>query len=140
MSGGASDGSCLREFRRPRVWVCLWLALIAGVVVASLLPSGELPKIPIQDLDKVEHFLAYAVLSAYAVMLFARMRAQALAALALIVLGLALEAAQAQMTQTRTGSGADALANTLGVLTGLQLAVTPLARALQRFDGRWSQR
>lgn len=140
MSEPAAQRRWLRDLRRPRLWLGLWLVMVGAVVVASLLPSGELPQLSIRNLDKLEHFIAYAVLSAYAVMLLARMRAQALAALGLIVLGLGLEAAQAWITQTRIASSADALANTLGVMAGLLLAATPLVRVLQRIDARLSKR
>jgi glycopeptide antibiotics resistance protein len=77
------------------------------------------------------------VLSAYAAMLFARMRARALAAAGLVVLGIGLEVAQGWLTASRQADIADALVNSLGVLGGLSIAATPLARLLQRLDARW---
>ena len=126
----------LRGFRRPRLWLALWGLMLAAVIVASLLPAGDLPPAPFDGVDKVEHFLGYAVLSAYAVMLFARRRTQALAAAGLIALGIGLEIAQGALTVSRAADSADALANALGVLAGLALAPTPLASALLWFDGR----
>ena len=128
--------SALRGFRRPRAWLAIWLVLVAIVAITSLVPSQRLPQAPFANVDKLEHFLAYAVLCGYAVMLFAHRRAQSLAALGLIALGIGLELAQGLLTATRTPSSADALANTLGVLAGLLLAPTPLARVLERIDAR----
>ena len=128
-----NDG-VLRRFRRPRLWLALWGLLIAGVIVGSLLPADELPPPRIAGFDKLEHALGYGVLSAYAVMLFARRRTQAWAAVALLVLGIAIEIAQARWTSSRTGDPVDVLADLLGVLAGLSIASTGWARGLQRID------
>ena len=124
----------LRDFRHPGRWLALWGLMLVAVVVVSLLPARELPSAPFSGVDKVEHFVTYALLSTYAVMLFARRRGQALAAAGLIALGVALEFAQGALTDSRAADSADALANTLGVVAGLLLAPTPLATALQRLD------
>lgn len=125
----------LRGFRRPRLWLGVWLAMLAALIATSLLSARDLPPMPFDHADKLEHFLAYALLSAYAVMLFACVRTQALAAAALIALGVGLEVAQGALTDSRQADSADALANALGALAGLMLAPTPLASALLRLDG-----
>ena len=125
----------LREFRRPVVWLAGWILLFALVTIGSLLPSGELPPMW-PGFDKLQHFLGYALLSAYAVMLFARMRPQALAALGVIAFGIVIEFVQAMWTAERIGDSADAMANALGALAGLLIASTPMARWLQRLDAR----
>lgn len=135
-AGANGTGGALRGFHRPRRWVAGWIALMALVAVGSLLPSAELPRPLFPGFDKVQHFVGYAVLSGYAVLLFQRMRAQALAALGVLLLGIAIELAQSHLTLTRTGSIADALTNALGILAGLAVAATPLADALQRLDAR----
>lgn len=122
----------MRGFRRPRLWIAIWvLGWVLGITL-SLLPPIELGAPP--DSDKLGHFLAYAALSTWSVMIFAGRRAQALSALALILLGIGLEFAQAELTTTRMGDSRDALANTLGVLAGLMLAATPVSRWLQHLD------
>ncbi len=126
--------AALREFRRPHVWLAIWLLMLAAVIATSLLPARDLPPAPFDGVDKLEHFLAYALLSAYAVMLFARVRAQALAAAGLIALGVALEFAQGALTDSRQADSADALANALGALAGLMLAPAPWASVLLRLD------
>lgn len=132
-----SAGSALRPFRHPLLWVVVGLGLVAIVVLGSLVPARDLPPMPFNGFDKVQHLLGYAVLSSYAVMLFARLRIQAACAIGLVVLGVGLEFAQAAMTSSRQADPADALFNSLGVLAGLLLAATPLAGLLQRIDRYW---
>jgi VanZ family protein len=125
----------MREFRRPRLWLAVWIFGIGLCIVLSLLPPIELgaPR----DSDKLGHLLAYFTLSAWAVMIFRSRRSQSLAALGLFMLGLSMELAQAQLTTTRLGDPRDALANTLGILAGLVLAFTPAATFLQVFERRF---
>lgn len=125
----------LRPFRRPRLWLVLWLVLVIAVIVASLLPAGDLPPPPFQGVDKLEHLIGYAVLSAYAVMLFARTRHLRIA-LALIALGVALEFAQSTLTASRQADALDAVFNALGVVAGLALRATRLAWGLEWLDMR----
>ena len=129
-----NDG-VLRTFRRPRLWLALWGVLIAGVIVGSLLPADELPVPPFAAFDKLEHAFGYGMLSAYAMMLFARRRTQAWAAVGLVVLGIAIEIAQAGWTSSRSGDPSDVLADLIGVLAGSSIASTTWARGLQRIDG-----
>lgn len=126
----------LREFRWPALWIAIWLAMIAAVAATSLIAADDLPPDPFDGFDKVEHFLAYFVLGAYAVMLFEGRRAQALAAAGLIALGVGLEVAQGAFTASRMADSADALANSLGVLGGLMLGPTGLGRGLQWLESR----
>ena len=130
----------LREFHRPALWIALWLAMIATVIATCLMPAKDLPPTPFDSFDKVEHFTAYLLLSLYAGMLFARVPAQALATAGLIALGVALEFAQAKLTDSRSGDAADALANSLGALTGLWLARTSAGVWLQRLDRALARR
>ncbi|BAW00119.1 VanZ family protein [Lysobacter enzymogenes] len=130
----------LREFHRPALWIALWLAMIATVIATCLMPAKDLPPTPFDSFDKVEHFTAYLLLSLYAGMLFARVRAQALATAGLIALGVGLEFAQANFTDSRSGDAADALANSLGALAGLWLARTPAGVWLQRVDRALARR
>jgi VanZ family protein len=128
----------MREFVRPRLWLGLWLFGWGLCIALSLLPPIDLGA-P-QDSDKLGHFLAYAALSAWAVMIFRGRRAQLLAALSLFALGIGMELGQAYFTTTRLGDARDALANSLGIVAGLLLAATPVATWLQRVDRRLSGR
>jgi VanZ family protein len=126
----------LREFRWPALWLAVWIAMIAAVAVGSLVSARDLPEVP-DGFDKVEHFVGYLLLSAWAVMLFANRRAQAVAAAGLIALGIGLEIAQGAWTVSRMADSADALANSLGVLAGLLLGPTPLGDFLVWVEGRF---
>ena len=126
--------NAFREFRRPRLWLGLWLAGWALCIALSLLPPIELGAPG--DSDKLGHLLAYFTLSAWAVMLFRSRAAQLRAALALAALGITMEFAQWQLTADRLGDPRDALANTLGIALGFATTFTPLATLLQRIDRR----
>ncbi|HEY5850044.1 MAG TPA: VanZ family protein [Lysobacter sp.] len=126
----------LRDLHWRGWWLGLWVLMLVAVVVTSLVAASDLPPPPFDGVDKLEHFLAYLVLSGYAVMLFERRRAQALVAAGLIALGVGLEVAQGALTVSRQADSADALANSLGVLAGLVLAATPVSRALEWLEAR----
>lgn len=130
-------GRSLKDFRRPRLWCGLWSLAIALVVVVSLLPAPELPPMP-RGADKLEHFVAYALLAAGAVQLFAKRLSLLSACLCLALLGIGLEYAQGALTADRMQDPRDALANILGVLAGLATLFTPWRDALLRFDARRS--
>jgi VanZ family protein len=126
--------SALKPFRRPRLWAGLWCLGIALLVVVSLLPAPDLPQPP--GSDKLHHFLAYGLLAAWAVQLYARWPSLLGAALGLVLLGIGLEHAQGALTDTRMADGRDALANTLGAIAGLATRLTPWRDLLLRFDTR----
>ena len=126
-------GRPLKPFRRPWLWAGLWIAAIATVLLASLSPAPPLP--PVDNSDKLGHFLAYAVLAIGAVQLYARWVSLLGAGIGLVLLGIGIEYAQGTLTATRMGDPADALANTLGVIAGLATRLTPWRDALLRFDG-----
>ncbi len=128
-------GRSLKPFRRPWLWSGLWSVAVAGVVVLSLVPVSGLPPVP-EGTDKVEHFVAYALLAAGAVQLFARRLSLLSACTVLALLGIGLEIAQGRMGLGRAMDVHDALANTLGVLAGLSTLFTPLRDALLRLDTR----
>src|SRR5690554_2710035 len=93
---------------------------------------------PVQGGDKVGHFLAYGVLAAGAVQLYARWPSLLGAGLGLVLMGIGLEWAQDAFTGTRQMERADALANTLGVVAGLGSRLTPWRNLLLRLDGATS--
>ncbi|MEL1263247.1 VanZ family protein [Pseudoxanthomonas putridarboris] len=126
----------LKPFRHPRLWLGLWLVAVVSVAVLSLVNLSGLPPVP-EGGDKVEHFLAYALLSASAMQLFVARRACIVMALLLVVLGVALEFAQGALTTTRMADPRDALANTLGVIAGLSTVFTPLRHLLQTLEARF---
>ena len=124
----------LREFRRPAWWLGVWIALQAATVAVCLVPIPPVST-RVQHFDKVEHLVGYAVLAAYAAMLFASRRALGLAAIGLIALGAIIEVLQS-MTSWRSADGGDLVANALGVGLGMLVAATPLRATLQQLDRR----
>jgi VanZ family protein len=128
--------STLRPFARPRLWLGVWVFGWMLAIVLSLIHPPHIG-IDLPDSDKVGHLLAYATLSAWAVMLFATRRAWWLAALALVALGVGMEFAQGALTDYRMRDPRDAIANTLGVGLGLLVGLGRVQRLLQALDRRW---
>jgi VanZ family protein len=124
----------VKPLRHRNAWLALWLCGVAVLVVVCLMPSPDLPKLRLSD--KVEHALAFALLSASAVQLFERWRALAFVAFGLLALGIGIEFAQALFTTTRAMEGADVVADALGIGIGCASALTPLRDLLLRIAGR----
>ena len=97
----------------PRGWaLALFAVAMAGVIWGELSPAA--PSLSVSNIDKLQHFGAYALLAALA-FLGCRTRSWRVA-LALVGLGVALEFAQGALDQGRDASLLDALANTAGVV------------------------
>jgi VanZ family protein len=128
--------SALRAFRRPRLWLSLWAAMIVAVIVLSLMRKPPIP--PTLMIGKLDHLIAYFALAAMAVQLYAARRAQLGAGLALVGLGIALELAQGLLTSYRHMAAYDALVDALGVALGIATGWTSFATILSRFDLRTS--
>lgn len=128
-------GRSLKPFRRPWLWAGLWCVGVAATVVVSLMPVPDLGRLPSGG-DKLEHFVTYAVLAAGAVQLYPRWRSLLSVGIGLVIMGIGLEYAQGALTTYRMMDRADAFANTLGVIAGLGLQLTPWRDLLLRFDRR----
>jgi len=137
---GPSPGSSadarrwVKPLRHRNAWLALWLFGVTVLIVVCLLPSTDLPKLRISD--KIEHALAFALLAGSAVQLFERWRALLLVGLGLLALGIGIEFAQALFTTTRAMEAADVVADTVGIVVGLSVALTPLRDLLLRIAGR----
>lgn len=127
--------SLLKPFRRPRLWLGVWLLAIAIVITLSLTPPPPLPPLP-SGTDKLEHALSYFLLAFGAVQLFRARRSQLIAGVLLIGMGVGLEFAQGAFTTDRMQDPFDALANTVGVLLGLAMAWTPMRDGLLKMESR----
>lgn len=130
----AAVSTTLKPLRRQGFWLGLWCAAVLTVIVVCLIPPPEL-NLP-QNSDKVEHLLAYFVLSASAVQLFGRRRALCWVAAGLVAMGVGIEWAQGALTATRMADPMDALANASGVLIGMLTVLTPLRDVLLKLQGR----
>jgi VanZ family protein len=102
-----------------RVWLAASVLLVAAVIVASLVPGSAGPDMG--ELDKLGHFLAYAVLAAWFGGILPRDRYLAIA-LGLTLLGIGLEVLQELLATNREGDPVDVAANVAGVLAGLALS------------------
>lgn len=111
-----------------RLWLAGLIAYLGLIALASLLPPPRLPVDP-GAYDKLWHALGYAVAGIGCVPLLWRWRAYALAALALVAYGALIEVLQG-LGGARTADAWDALANGIGALSGLSLALTPLRGSL----------
>jgi len=127
------SAGALKPLRRPYLWLGAWLLAVLVVCVASLTPPPpmELPR----HGDKVEHFLAYALLAASAVQVFRPGRLLWIVGIGLVLMGVGLEFAQGALTETRMADPADAVANATGVLAGLLTARTRMRDLLLRRGG-----
>ena len=128
-----SDDRWFKPLRRLPMWLALWFAGIAAVVVVCLMPGQDLPRLPLSD--KLEHAFAFALLAASAVQLFVRGRALAVVATGLLALGVAIELAQAAFTTTRAMESADVVADAIGIAVGMLVAWTPLRDVLLKIAG-----
>lgn len=123
----------LKPLRRPWLWLGLWLLAQALVLTVCLLPHTELPPVP-RNGDKVEHALAFLVLAAAAVQLFATPRALLRAGAWLLLLGVGIEFAQGALTPDRSADPFDVVADTIGILLGLATVWMPWRDALLRWQ------
>jgi VanZ family protein len=114
----------------PKLWF--------GLAIIGLLALGVVSLIPAPDLggnDKIGHFISYAMLSAWFSLLVEQRKSLWSILFGLIVYGLLLEFLQGLISY-RSGDLADAVANSLGVITGLVFYFSPLRRVLRNVD-RW---
>jgi VanZ family protein len=123
----------VKPLRHRNAWLALWLFAVTVLVVVCLLPSPDLPNLHVSD--KLEHAAAFALLAGSAVQLFER-RALLMVAIGLLALGAGIEFAQALFTTTRAMEAADVVADTVGIVVGLSVALTPLRDLLLRIAGR----
>jgi len=104
----------------PLAWRGMWITgavVIAGTIVTlSLLPGPVVESF--SAWDKLEHALAYLVLTLWLTGMIARHR-YAIAGAAAALLGLAIEGAQSTLTTTRQGDPLDLVANLAGIAVAL---------------------
>ncbi len=111
------------KLRHARVWYILGAVLTLVVVVASLVPPRDLPRMHIND--KVEHVVAYLAQALWFGGLLAP-RSYLRLALWLLALGGGIEIAQGLMGLGRTADWYDFYADAAGVALGLALCLAGL--------------
>ncbi len=114
----------------PKFWYVLAFIGLLTLAVVSLIPVPDLG-----GGDKFGHFISYAMLSAFYSLLVEQRKTLWRILFGLIIYGLLLEFLQG-LTSYRSGDLADAVANSLGVITGLAFYFSPLRRVLRKVD-RW---
>ena len=108
----------------PALFQVLWLLAMAATITGELLPGTSAPMRWVAAThinDKTLHFTAYALLAFIPVVGFQLRRGIPLA-LSMVFLGVALEFAQ-RLVPSRSFEIADMVANALGVLAGIVLAL-----------------
>lgn len=123
----------MRAFAKPGLWIGIWVFGWLLCVLLSMITPPDI-SLGVDNSDKIGHFLAYGILSAWAVMIFQNKRSWALSAIGLVFLGITMELAQGYLTSTRMMDWHDAIANTMGVVLGLCTRFFPMQGWLQRLD------
>ena len=123
--------------RHPRVWLVSGWILIAGAIVASLVPSHDLPSLGGVS-DKTEHIVGYAVLSLWFAGIYPRTR-YPMIGVCLLVMGIVIEGLQGAMHLGRQADLTDVYANTIGIVGGLLLALAWLGGWAIRVEG-WTRK
>lgn len=119
----------LLALRHPRLWLVSGWIMVVLAVIASIMPLTEMPKMGVSD--KVEHVVAYGVLSLWFAGIYPKSR-YPMIGVALLVMGIVIEGLQGSMNLGRQADMRDVYANTLGIVCGLALALIWL--------GGWAQR
>jgi hypothetical protein len=122
----------LLPLRFPKWWAGLGWLLVIGVIVGSLLPGPALPNVSMND--KFEHAAVYCLLMVWFAGLYPR-RLYLLVASVLLGLGIGLDLLQG-LTETRSLEFFDIVADFVGILIGLVLAVSLLGGWCQRLEQR----
>lgn len=108
-----------------------WL-LVAGIIVASVVPDLRIAMMSTGMTDKVAHSFSYFLLMFWFSGLYKR-RYQMLVAAGVLVLGMLLETIQWQLPY-RMSDPADLLANLIGVVTGFVFAILLSAGWCRRIE------
>ena len=126
-------------FTHPRLWRGLFVLLVLGVILGSLLPTSRLPDVDLLHNDKLLHFGAYFLLMAYAVQLRDASVEWSRAAFGLLLMGIVIEYLQHKLGFRRADIR-DVYANTSGVVAGALIALTPARAWLLALDQKFGVR
>lgn len=122
--------------RHPWVWLGLGWLFIACAVIASLMPGQKLPHTGLSD--KVEHALAYTLLTLWFTGVYPRSSYPRIG-LGMLALGVAIEVAQGAMPFGRQMDVLDIVANSLGIALGLVIALIGAGGWAQRVEA-WARK
>ncbi|MGY5352066.1 VanZ family protein [Wenyingzhuangia sp. IMCC45533] len=97
------------------------IAFSVLILILSLIKTDGIPKISYSHIDKVEHSIAYAVMTFFWVLSYqlGKIKVHLLILMSsIIVFGVIIEILQMKLTAHRTGDILDVLANSFGVIIG----------------------
>ncbi len=127
----------LLALRHPRLWLISGWVLVVLAVIASIVPSHDLPKMGGVS-DKFEHVVGYSVLALWFAGIYPKSR-YPMIAIALLVMGIVIEGLQGAMHVGREADLRDVYANCVGIVGGLTLALAWLGGWAQRVE-TWTKR
>ena len=122
----------LLSLRHPRLWLVSGWILVILAVIASLVPSHDLPSLGGIS-DKWEHAVGYSVLALWFAGIYPRPR-YPMIGVALLVMGVVIEGLQGAMHWGRQADLRDVYANSIGIVCGLGLALLWLHGWAQRVE------
>lgn len=123
----------LPELKLRFLWLCIGYALIALVVYLSLTSSPVDTGLSFPYQDKVFHAFAYFVLMAWFAQIYHDRFQRNLIAVMFIIMGVTLEYLQS-FDPNRFYEYGDMVANTMGVVIGLLLALTAAKNCLIKIE------
>lgn len=127
----------LLALRHPRLWLVSGWIMVVLALIASIVPVSELPKVGGIS-DKLEHVIAYLVLALWFAGIYPRSR-YPMIGVALLVMGIVIEGLQGSMKLGREADLRDVYANTIGIVSGLLLALIWLGGWAQRVEA-WTRK
>jgi VanZ family protein len=122
----------LLPLRYGRAWLVISWIIVVMAVAVCLMPMNRLP-LPAGANDKVEHTVAYVLLSLWFAGIYPRSR-YPIIAISLFLMGVGIEFAQGAMHYGRQADFHDVIANSSGILVGLTLAFIGLGGWAQRIE------
>jgi VanZ family protein len=117
--------------RHPRLWAIAGWLIVGAIVWLSVTPSPPDPGF--EQGDKLEHVLAYGVLTFWFCQVYASPRTQLGIAVGFIAMGVGLEFVQGALVY-RTYDELDMLANASGVIAGWAAARAAGPNAFARIE------
>jgi VanZ family protein len=127
----------LLALRHPRLWLVSGWILVVLAVIASIIPPTDLPQIGGVS-DKLEHVVAYSALALWFAGIYPKSR-YPMIGIALLVMGIVVEGLQGAMNLGRDADMRDVYANTIGIVSGLLLALIWLGGWAQRVEA-WTRK
>lgn len=127
----------LLALRHPRLWLVSGWIMVVVAVIASIVPASELPTMGGIS-DKVEHAVAYSALALWFAGIYPKSR-YPMIGVGLLVMGIVIEGLQGAMNLGREADMRDVYANSLGIVSGLLLALIWLGGWAQRVEA-WTKK